>query len=78
MQRTPVESSMLRSVGYDLATRTLEVEFQTGRVYQYEEVAPDVHRRLMEASSLGSHFNAMIRDAFPCWEVYQARRRRPR
>ena len=44
MQRQPVESSSLASVGYEERTRTLEVEFHNGGVYQYLEVPASVHR----------------------------------
>ena len=35
MQRAQVESTMLRSVGYDPSTRMLELEFRNGRLYRY-------------------------------------------
>ena len=35
MHRQPVESSAVRSVGYDKARRVLEVEVEGGAVYQY-------------------------------------------
>jgi len=49
MQRKRVNSSKLRSVGYDEATRTLEVEMSNGQVYQYVGVYPEVYRRFMAA-----------------------------
>ena len=36
MQRTPVDSTNLASVGYDADTKMLEVEFHGGSAYQYE------------------------------------------
>lgn len=66
MDRTPVESSCLRSLGYDGARRLLEVEFQSGALYQYEEVSPEVVRELLAADSLGRHFNRIFKAyAFP-------------
>ena len=38
MDRTPVSSSNLASVGYDPSTKTLEIEFNDGAVYQYDDV----------------------------------------
>ena len=35
MERKRVNSSKLRSVGYDEKTRTLEVEMSNGQVFQY-------------------------------------------
>ena len=49
MQRKRVNSSKLRSVGYDEGTKTLEVEMSNGQVYQYVGVYPEVYRRFMAA-----------------------------
>ena len=38
MNRTPVNSSNVSSVGYDPTSLTLEVEFHGGAVYQYFDV----------------------------------------
>lgn len=65
MKRQEVVSSNLRSVGYDEATRTLEIEFRSGRVYRYIEVPRDVYEELMSADSLGRYFNKYIREAYP-------------
>lgn len=66
MLRLPVMSSSLRSVGYDAATSTLEVEFrESGRVYQYMNVHARVYRRLLTAASKGSYFNAYVRNVYP-------------
>jgi len=54
IERTPVRSSALRSVGYGPEQRVLEIEFTNGDVYQYSDVPPEVHRGLMAAESLPS------------------------
>ena len=64
MKRQPVESSNLASVGYDASTRTLEIEFNSGRVYQYFNVPPDEYQGLMNADSHGSYFYHNIRDVY--------------
>lgn len=56
MDRTPVSSTSLKSVGYDPQTQTLELEFASGSVYQYANVPPEVHQALLEAESLGRYF----------------------
>ncbi len=38
MNMTDVDSSMILSVGYDAATRTLRVLFSSGKTYEYREV----------------------------------------
>lgn len=55
MQRISVSSSNLSSVGYDPQSRTLEVAFHGGGVYQYHGVPPSVHQGLMTAASKGSY-----------------------
>ena len=63
--REPVESASLASVGYDLSTRTLEVEFRRGGIYRYVGVPATVSQSLMEAPSKGRFFAAEIRNCFP-------------
>ncbi len=65
MRRQPVTSSDLRSVGYDPATQTLEIEFHSGGIYQYAGVSAAVYRALMTASSHGQYFHAYIKDQYP-------------
>ncbi len=69
MDREPVSSSNILSVGYDPASETLEIEFKTTGVYQYLNVPQFMWERLMAAESLGKFFNAEIKNAFPCAKV---------
>jgi hypothetical protein len=62
VQRTPVSSTLLTSVGYEVATSTLEVEFRKGGVYQYLGISPEIHQQLMTAASIGTFFNTVIRE----------------
>jgi hypothetical protein len=65
VNRQPVESSLIRSVGYDLEGSVLEVEFVEGdRVYQYYDVPLSVYSELMDAESKGIYFNEYIRDMY--------------
>ena len=63
MERTPVSSSNLRSVGYDPNEETLEIEFHSGGTYQYFNVPQHRCEGLMNASSKGSYFDAYIKKA---------------
>ena len=65
MERQPVTSCNLAEVGYDPELETLEVQFRHGGVYQYFNVPPFVHERLMIADSLGRFFNAEIKGHYP-------------
>ncbi len=64
MTRQSVSSSNLRSVGYDNPSSTLEIEFNSGSIYQYLSVPANVHVSLMRASSHGTYFNANIKNVY--------------
>jgi hypothetical protein len=59
-----LESSSLRSVGYEAATCTLEVAFRSGGAYRYRDVPIHVYQGLMQAGSKGRYFNQAIRTEF--------------
>lgn len=63
--RIPVQSSNLKTVGYDPTSSTLEVEFHSGSVYEYRRVPVQLHVGLMSAPSKGEYFQAHIRDKYP-------------
>jgi hypothetical protein len=52
MERTPVTSTDLRAIGYDADTQTLEIEFNSGGVYQYSGVPSGEHDGIMAAERL--------------------------
>jgi len=51
MKLQPVESSMIKAVGYDETSSTLEVLFDSGKTYLYSEVPKDVNSELMDSDS---------------------------
>ena len=69
MRREPVTSSNLHSVGYDPTAKILEIEFNSGSIYQYFEVPEAVYRGLMAAPSHGEYFHAHIKDRFRFTQV---------
>ena len=64
MERKRVNSSKLRSVGYDEKTRTLEVEMSNAQVFQYAGVYPEVYRRFMAAPNPTSFFDDKIAEDY--------------
>lgn len=64
IQRLPVASSMINSVGYDPETQTLEVEFNNGRVYNYGGVPQSEFDNMMQAQSVGKYFAANIKNVY--------------
>jgi hypothetical protein len=70
MDRLPVDSSLIRSVGYDFPNSILEVELlPNGRVYRYFDVPLSINNELMAADSKGSFYNESIRDLYPFEEL---------
>jgi len=61
MQRYPVSSSNISSIGYDQRSATLEVEFTSGDVYRYFDVPEHLHQQFLHATSLGQFLNDNIR-----------------
>ena len=64
IDREPVVSSNLKSVGYDEDSETLEIEFQSDSVYRYFGVPADIYQELMDAPSHGSDHWHFIRDDY--------------
>lgn len=71
MNREPLESTLIRSAGYDPSGSVLEVEFvDGGAIYVYFDVPYSVYEELLEAESKGTHFNDFIRDLYAYRQVY--------
>ena len=64
MKRQSVESSNLRSVGYDEFLLVLEIEFKSGAVYRYYGVPSEVHDELINSESVGKYFNANVKSKY--------------
>jgi KTSC domain len=62
MERKNVESTMIRSLGYDSEKKVLEVEFQSGGVYHYTGVSAEKYKALLEAPSIGQYFARNIKN----------------
>lgn len=61
MNRIPVSSSNITSIGYDQKTQTLEVEFLKGSVYQYFDVPQAVYEEFISAESKGKYLAHQIK-----------------
>jgi hypothetical protein len=69
LERQPVKSRILRSVGYDDSTKILEIEFHTGLVYQYSGVPPKIYADLMHSGEIGKYFSEKVRPRFQTKQV---------
>ena len=66
MDRTPIKSSNLVSVGYDDKNASMDVEFTGGSVYRYHGVPAWAHQELIEAESAGKYFSRRIKGHYGC------------
>lgn len=62
MKREKVESSVLKSVGYDKRREVLETELVNDTLYEYYQVPSSEYINLMMASSLGEYYNRRIKN----------------
>lgn len=60
MERHLVESSVLKSAGFDPDTGILELEFKDGDVYRYFEFPEFLYRGLLLSSSKGQFLTSRI------------------
>ena len=65
MNRTPVKSSAIRSIGHDAEKQILHVEFNSGQVFEYTGVTEEQHADLISATSIGKYYNENIVGKFP-------------
>jgi uncharacterized protein len=61
MNRIPVSSSNISSIGYNQETQTLEVEFLKGSLYQYFDVPQAVYEGFVAAESKGKYLATQIK-----------------
>lgn len=73
MRRKPVDSTTMRSVGYEANSLILEIEFDSGTVYQYWGVPTRIYEQLLTAESKGLYFNNEIREVYPYGQVSRSR-----
>ena len=69
----PVESSSIRAIGYDAAAHRLYVEFHSGDRYVYDGVNARAHQDLVNAESIGAHFNTQVRNVYECRKAVSTR-----
>lgn len=59
----PVDSSQVKAIGYDAATKTLAVQFTrgAGAIYHYPDVAQETYEAFIGAESIGTFFGKHIK-----------------
>lgn len=69
MRRRRVESSAVRSVGYDEQRHELEIEYAEGGVYRYSLVPRRSYEELLAAPSIGAYVAKRIKPRHAATEV---------
>lgn len=59
----PVNSALIKQVGYNPMTSVLCVEFRDGAVYHYSGVPSSVYEGMMLSSSMGHYFDTYVKKA---------------
>jgi len=69
MKRINVTSSSVKSIGYDIKSEILEIEFTRGAIYHYYEVIPRIFCDLIFADSIGKYFASYIAKKYNYEEI---------
>lgn len=59
MQLMPVNGTNIHAIGYDPDTMALQIQFNNGTVYAYQNIAPDVYESLL--ANPGTYFAQVIK-----------------
>lgn len=62
MQREPVDSEVIASIGYDAAWHVMEIEYrETQEIYEYFDVPPEEYTAFRNAESKGAFLNTVFK-----------------
>ncbi len=64
MDRKSIDSSMIRSIGYDVDNSTLEIEFNGGEVWQYFDFTESSWYEFDASDSKGKFFHREIKNQY--------------
>jgi hypothetical protein len=64
MERQFIESSMIKSIGYDPNSSTLEIEFNNGAVWQYFGFVESLWYEFENSESKGKFFHREIKNQY--------------
>ena len=60
----PVASPMASAIGYDSENEVLQIEFNSGAVYQFSDVDEDTFEDLYTSEAVGRYFNQNIKGRY--------------
>lgn len=64
MNRAIIESTMIRSIGFDAGSSTLEIEFNSGAIWQYYDFPESIWYEFEGADSQGKFFHREIKNQY--------------
>lgn len=60
----PVASTMASAIGYDSENEVLQIEFNSGAVYQYSDIDEDTWEDLHSSDAVGKFYNQYIKGKY--------------
>ncbi len=60
----PVASTMASAIGYDSESEVLQIEFNSGAVYQYSDMDEDTWDDLNSSNAVGRYYNQYIKGKY--------------
>ena len=60
----PVASTMASAIGYDSDNEVLQIEFNSGAVYQYSDIDEDTWEDLYSSNAIGKYYNQYIKGKY--------------
>ncbi|EMF6669800.1 KTSC domain-containing protein [Serratia marcescens] len=69
MHRQSVNSSRVKSIGYDKQRKVLEIEFFELGIYQYIDVPVRIYETFLTVKSKGRFFDGVIKDKYLCRKI---------
>ena len=60
----PVASTMASAIGYDSENEVLQIEFNSGAVYQYSDIDEDTWEECKSSDALGKFYNQYIKGKY--------------
>ena len=64
MEKQFIESSMIKSICYDVSSSTLEIEFSSGQVWQYFDFPESLWYEFENSESKGKFFHREIKNQY--------------
>jgi hypothetical protein len=64
MNKHPVKSSRIASIGYDAGVRELEIQFKDGQLWRYRNVPEKTFHTFLTVVSKGRFYDGVIRNKF--------------